>query len=87
MKKQFVVRLDSETERLIATGSVATSLEKSELVRQGLLAGIPRVVEGLLGARSSTPTERRRRAQRHIRKYAGSWPGMKGGQLLERTRP
>jgi hypothetical protein len=87
MKKPFPLRLDDDIHRMLTVGSQATHLEMSELVRQGLLAGVPRVVEGLLGARTATETERRRRMQSHVRKYAGSWKGMRGKALLARTRP
>jgi len=87
MKKPFPLRLDDEIHRMLTAGSQATHLEMSELVRQGLLAGVPRVVEGLLGARTATDAERRKRAQMHVRKFAGSWKGMQGKELLKRTRP
>ena len=68
-------------------GVSATQLDQSELTRQALRAGVPKVIQGLLQARSGTLQEDRQAMVDQVRKKAGNWRGFKGAELLKRTRP
>ena len=85
--KNVLVRMDEDLIQLLNAGVSATQLDQSELTRQALRAGVPRVVQGLLQARSGAPQENREAMVDQVRKKAGTWSGFKGAQLLKRTRP
>lgn len=83
----ILVRMDDDLVRLVSAGVSATQLDQSELTRQALRAGIPKVVQGILQARSATPHDDREAMAQQIRRKAGKWRGFKGAELLKRTRP
>ena len=82
-----LVRMDEDLIRLLSAGVLATQLDQSELTRQALRAGVPKVVQGLLQARSGTLQEDRQAMVDQVRKKAGKWRGFKGAEMLKRTRP
>ena len=83
----ILVRMDEDLIRLLNAGSSATQLDQSELTRQALRAGVPKVVQGILQARSGTLQDDRQAMVEQIRKKSGQWRGFKGADLLKRTRP
>ncbi len=82
-----LVRMDEDLIRLLSAGVSATQFDQSELPRQALRAGVPKVVQGLLQARSGTLQEDRQAMVDQVPKKAGKWRGFKGAELLKRTRP